>query len=277
MMHDARTVFAQRRQLLRAALQAHIDDGRIPAQITDYIDALYARHRDFEAERIAGLALWLGRDNGTAWRETCFEGFGVILRAARTVLQGIATLAVHDASAEASATPAQRLRGCGLSPAIATRWCQLGRHRLPVTGATLPERGRRVEQLVQWLAGPTTLAECGLAQVSHDTPVVTSLDVVNQAAEDILQAIQTVSRCLWQVWVRRIWRAVAPRCAVFLDRELGIGPTLGAALIAVGHDSALWPVLLHPLARVEVVVTILARATSVTIDTLCDDEREPYA
>jgi len=277
MTHDAKTVFAQRRQLLRAALQTHIDEGRLPAQITDYIDALYARHRDFEAERVAGLALWLGKDRGIEWRERCFEGFGVILRAAQTVLQGVATLTVHDASADASATPAHRLRGCGLTPATVTRWCQLGQRRLSVPGATLPERGCRVQQLVQWMAGPLTLAECGLPPMTHDTPDVTSLATVNHAAEDMLQAIQTVSHCLWQVWVQRTWRAVAPRCAVFLERELGVGPTLGGALIALGHDRALWPVLPHPLARVEVVMTILARATSVTINTHGDERRGPYA
>jgi len=51
------TLLAHRRQILRTALHAHIDRGRLPAQLMDYIDALYARHRDFEAERIVGLAL----------------------------------------------------------------------------------------------------------------------------------------------------------------------------------------------------------------------------
>src|SRR5262245_16446538 len=112
-------LLAHRRQVLRTALQGHIDAGRIPAQIMDYIDALYARHRDFEAERIAGLALWLGMDSGTTWRETCFEGFGVVLRATLTVLHGIASLAVDDGPADAHTTREQVLSGYGLSAPLA--------------------------------------------------------------------------------------------------------------------------------------------------------------
>ena len=277
MAHDAMTLLAQRRQLLRAALCTHIDAGRLPAHLMDYLDTLYARRRDFEAERIAGLALWLGSDRGTTWRETCFEGFGVILRATHTVLQGVATLLVSDASAAPDAIRAQRLSGCGLSPACATRWSQLGQRRLSFTAATLAERGRCVQQLIQWCAGPTTPEEYERAQLSIKTQGVTSLAIVEQAAEDTLYAVQTVSRCVWHVWVQRSWRAVAPRCADFLDHELGVGPTLGAALIALGQDTALWPVLPHPLSRLEVVVTILARATAGAADTSGAEQRGPYA
>ncbi len=277
MAHEAMTLFAQRRQLLRAALQTHIDGGRLPAHLMDYIDALYARHRDFEAERIAGLALWLGSDRGTTWRETCFEGFGVMLRATDTVLQGVAALSMHRGNGELCVTREQRLCACGLSPACATRWSQLAQRRLSFTSATLPERGRRVQDLVQWLAGTSTLAETGRAQSSTTVPAMTSLAVVEQAAEDTLHALQTVSRCVWHVWVQRAWRAVAPRCADFLERELGVGPTLGAALIALGQDSALWPMLPQPLSRLEVVVTLLARARRGREDTNGDDQRGPYA
>jgi hypothetical protein len=277
MAHEVITLLAQRRQLLRAALQPHIDGGRLPAPLMDYIDTLYARRRDFEAERIAGLALWLGTDSSATWRETCFEGFGVMLRATDTVLQGVAALSMHEGTGEPCVTREQRLCACGLSPACATRWSQLGQRRLSFTSATLPERGRRVQDLVQWLAGTSTLAESGRAQSPTNIEIVTSLEVVEQAAEEALHAIQTVSRCVWHVWVQRSWRAVAPRCADFLDRELGVGPTLGAALIALGQDSALWPVLPQPLSCLEVVVTILARATAGAADTRGEERRGPYA
>ena len=38
---------AQRRQLLRTALQAQIDAGTLTTQVVEYIDDLYARHRPF--------------------------------------------------------------------------------------------------------------------------------------------------------------------------------------------------------------------------------------
>ena len=258
------TLLAQRRHLLRTALQTQIDAGKIPAQIVGYIDALYARHRDFEAERIAGLALWLGTDSGTTWRETCFEGFGVVLRAALTVLHGVACVAADCARAPDRATREQGLSSYGLSPARATRWCQLGQRQLSLTGATLPERGHRVQQLVHWLGGATAPAEIGLPQAPSMNPEVTSLAVVEQAAEEVVQAIQTVSRCLWHVWVQRTWRCVAPSCDVFLAREVGVGATLGAALIALGQDNRVWDMLPRPLGRLEVVVTILARASTTT-------------
>jgi len=272
MIDHANPLLAQRRQLFRAALQAHIDAGKIPAQIVDYIDALYTRHRDFEAERIAGLALWIGKDNGTTWRETCFEGFGIVLRATLTVLHGVACIAADHTRAQDRAMREQSLSGCGLSPTCVTRWCQLGQHRLSLTGATLPERGHRVQQLVHWLGGTTAPADIGLPQAPNIQQEVTSLTVVEQAAEEAVQAIQTVSRCLWHVWVQRTWRCVAPSCAVFLDREVGVGATLGAALIALGQDNTVWDVLPRPLGRLEVVVTLLARATTTTDDT----SREEY-
>jgi len=267
MIDHANPLLAQRRQLLRAALQAQIDTGKIPTQIVDYIDALYARHRDFEAERIAGLALWMGKDNGTTWRETCFEGFGIVLRAALTVLHGVACVAADSARAQDRAMQERSLSSCGLSSTLAARWSQLGQHRLSLTGATLPERGHCVQQLVHWLGGTTALAEIGLPQAASMNREVTSLTVVEQAAEEAVQAIQTVSRCLWHVWVQRTWRCVAPSCAVFLDREVGVGATLGAALIALGQDNTVWEVLPRPLGRLEVVVTLLARATTATDDT----------
>src|SRR4030095_14977191 len=116
MMHDTMTLLAQRRQLLRAALRVHIDAGRLSAHVLDYIHTLYARRRDCEAERVAGLALWLGTDSSTAWRETCFEGCGVVLRAGLTVLHGVASVVVqHRAMHEQVVTI-----GC-FSPACCTR------------------------------------------------------------------------------------------------------------------------------------------------------------
>ena len=264
MTDHAMTLLAQRRRLLRTALQAHIDAGKIPAQIVDYIDALYARHRDFEAERIAGLALWVGKDSGMAWRETCFEGFGIVLRVTLTVMHGLACLEAAHTYEPHRAMREQSLSVCGLSLARATRWCQLGQRRLSLTGATLPERGHRVQQLVHWLGGTTAPADIGLPQAPSLNREVISLAVAEQAAEEALQAIQIVSRCLWHVWVQRIWRFVAPSCDVFLEREVGVGATLGAALIALGQDNTVWDVMPRPLGRLEIVVTLLARATTDT-------------
>ena len=272
MTDHAMTLLAQRRHLLRTALQAQIDAGKIPAQIVGYIDALYARHRDFEAERIAGLALWLGTDGGTAWRETCFEGFGIVLRATLTVMHGLACVEAAQTREPHRATREHGLSGSGLSPARATRWCQLGQRQLSLTAGTLPERGHRVQQLVHWLGGTTAPAEIGLPQASNIHREMTSLAVVEQAAEEALQAIQTVSRCLWHVWVQRTWRSVAPSCDVFLAREIGVGATLGAALIALGQDGTVWDVLPRPLGRLEIVVTLLARVTTDTDGT----RREEY-
>lgn len=266
MTSDTMTLLAQRRQLLRAALRVHIDAGRLSAHVLDYIDALYARRRDFEAERIAGLALWLGTSSSTTWRETCFEGCGVVLRAGRTVLHGIASVVVQH-----RAMPEQDVTVGGLSPACATRWSQLGQRRLSLSGTTLPERGRRVQQLIQWLGG-TTAAEGGFPHGVGITPEMTALAVVELAAEETVQAIRTVSHCLWQVWVQRTWRAIAPSCDVFLEREIGVGAPLGAALIALAEERMVWDLQPQPLSRLEAVVMLLLHATSLTTTT----ERKEY-
>ena len=199
-----------------------------------------------------------------------------MLRAAHTVLHGIASLIVDAVGTDPRAAPEQRLSGSGLSPVSMTRWYQLSQRRLSWTGVTLPERGRQVQQLVHRLGGTTAPAEIGRTDPASSTPAVTSLVVVEQAADEVVQALQTVSRCLWQVWVQRTWQAVAPSCAAFLDREVGLGATLGAALIALGQDSAVWPVLPRSLSRLEVIVTLLARATPTTADTGCEHRRDLY-
>jgi hypothetical protein len=83
--------------------------------------------------------------------------------------------------------------------------------------------------------------------------------VVETAATEAVQAIHTVSCCLWHVWVQRAWAPMVPSCAVLLEQELGVGVALGHALIALGQDSMVWDVHPHPLARLEVVVTLLAQ------------------
>jgi hypothetical protein len=263
----ALALLAQRRQLLRTALQAQIDAGTLAPRVVDYIDDLYARHRDFEAERVAGLALWVGKARVPAWRETCFEGFGTFLQSIRTVLRGLAALQASD-TREGDGTPHDDcLTPTGLSPMLATRWCHLGRCRMPPTPENLRERGNQVQQLVQWVGGPTTLADVGLPVGASPSLITPSLGVIEQAGHDALQAMQTVSRCLWQVWTQRAWGSVATSSNDFLEHEIGVGAELGAALIALGQDDTMWSALPRPLGRLAVVVTLLARATTSTVGT----------
>ena len=129
------TFFAQRRARLRSALQPLITAHVLPAQVLTYIDQLYDRHRVFEAERIAGLALWLGKDRSTAWREICFEGFGTVLRATTTVVHGLAALDAQCVWESQKQSREAFVMACGLS--LASLY--------PLVSARPPEsdRGRR--------------------------------------------------------------------------------------------------------------------------------------
>jgi hypothetical protein len=258
---------AQRRQLLRTALQAQIDAGTLTTQVVEYIDELYARHRPFEAERIAGLALWVGTVRTPAWRETCFEALGTVLHAVHNIVQGVAALQVDDTRAGPRETQDTVSVATGLPPMVAARWCQLGHCLLPLTAESLRERGERVQQLLHWIGGTTTLAELGLPQTRSPCHTTSSLPAIEQAGQDALAAIQTVSRCLWQVRVQRAWAAVATSCNDFLEREVGVGARLGAALIALGQDDTVWNVHQRPLGRLAIVATLLARAMAATAGT----------
>lgn len=255
------TLFAQRRMLLRTALEPLIEAGKIPAQVLTYIDQLYARHLYFEAERIAGLAVWVGKDAGTAWRETCFEGFGTVLRASTTVVQGLAVMEEQHAWDVHARSREEFLTTCGLSLPIYTRWCQLGQRLVPLLAESLPERGRRVCQLVHWLCGTASTTEIGTIHAYGRNHASVSQAVVETAAEQAVQALLTVSRCLWHVWVQRAWAPLVSSCEVLLERELGVGTALGHALIALGQDFAVWEVHPNPLARLEVLATLLAQPT----------------
>lgn len=260
---DVTTLFAQRRTLLCTALEPLIAAGKIPRQVLVALDQLYARHRYFEAERIAGLALWVGKESRTAWRETCFEGFGTLLRASLTVVQGLAAMEAHHAWETHAGSREDFLTTCGLSLPLYTRWCHLGQRLFPLSAESLPERGRRVGQLLQWLCGSAAPTEIGTRQTQEWSAAASTRPVVEAAAAEAVQAIHTVSHCLWHVWVQRAWVPVVSSCAVLLEQELGVGTALGHALIALGQDSVVWDVHPHPLARLEVVVTLLAQQTTV--------------
>jgi len=107
----------------------------------------------FEAERVAGLALWLGKDRSTAWREICFEGFGTVLRATTTVLQGLAAFDQQHIWEASIHSRDEFVMACGLSLPVYTRWCQLGHQMLSVADERLAVRGRCVGQRLHELAG----------------------------------------------------------------------------------------------------------------------------
>jgi hypothetical protein len=261
---DVTTLFAQRRALLRAALDPLIADGKLSRQVLVTLDHFYARHRYFEAERIAGLALWIGKESRTAWHETCYEGFGTLLRASGTVVHGLAVLAAQHAE-DAPARDAF-LTTCGLSLSCYRRWSALGQHLVPLVAESVVDRGRRVGQLVQWLAGVASPMACGTRQdPGWSASASVHLDV-ETAATEALRAIHTVSRCLWQVWLQRAWAPSMPSCDVLLEQELGIGAALGQTLIALGQERMVWEGPLHPLAQLEVVVTLLAQTTTASRD-----------
>lgn len=256
---DVATLFAQRRALLRATLEPLIAAGKLSGHVFVTLDQLYARHRYFEAERIAGLAVWIGKESGTAWRETCFEGFGTLLRTSLTIVQGVAVIAAQYAG-DAHAREAF-LTTCGLSLPFYTRWSHLGQRLVLLSAESLPDRGRRVSQLLQWLGGVESPTEIGTWRTPVWSASVSVHTGVETAAAEALQALQTVSRCLWQLWTRRAWAPMAS-CDALLDQELGVGAELGQALIALGQESTVWDVHPHPLARLEVVVTLLAHPTT---------------
>lgn len=257
---DVTTLFAQRRALLRAALDPLIADGKLSRQVLVTLDELYARHRYFEAERIAGLALWIGKESRTAWHETCYEGFGTLLRASGTVVHGLAVLATQHAE-DAPARDAF-LTTCGLSLPCYRRWCALGQHLVSLVAESVVDRGRRVDQLVQWLGGVGSPMACGMRQAPVWSASASVHLGVETAATEALQAIHTVSRCLWQVWLQRAWAPGMSSCDMLLEQELGIGAALGQALVALGQERTVWEVHPHPLAQLEVVVTLLAQTTT---------------
>ncbi len=258
---DTTTFFAQRRALLRSALERLITADVVPAQVLSYIDQLYDRHRVFEAERVAGLALWLGKDRSTAWREICFEGFGTVLRATTTAVQGLAAFDTQHIWEAPIHSRDEFVMACGLSLPVYTRWCQLGHQVVSVAGEHLADRGRCVGQLLHELSGSASQPELVGLRVHGAIDSDLSLLVIETAATDAVCALLTMSRCLWQVWVQRAWTPQISSCQALLEHELGIGNALGHAFIACGQDVAAWNVQLPPLARLELVATVLTQST----------------
>jgi hypothetical protein len=252
------TIFSQRQTLIIAAIERFVAAQQLPPAVLRHLRTLYAQGLYFEAERVAGLALWVGKRGTVDWRQTCFEMFGTVVRLVPYVLRGLAAIEQAQAWQPRAQSRAEFLAWCGISAEVYARWHRLGRTLVLLPAESLVERGTAVRRLVGWLAGTGEPPMERVATLGQGTAEVPSLDVVLTAAEQAATALLEAGRCLWQVRVQQAWQPFAETYTALLETQLGVEATFGHALSAIGQDFAALEIRHKPLARLDMLSTLLA-------------------
>lgn len=254
----AEALFSQRQALIVAAIEQLVAAQKLPPTVLQHLQTLYAHGLCFEAERVAGLALWVGKRGTGEWRQLCFERFGTVVRCVPQVVRGLAVIEEAQAWQPWAQSRDEFLALCGISANAYARWCRIGRTAVLLPPESLIERGTAVRRLVGWLAGTNEPALERVTTPRPGTAEVPSLEVVLTAAEQAATALLEAGRCLWQVRVQHAWEPFAETYNALLDTQLGIGATCGQALSAIGQDFAALEIRHTPLARLDMLSMLLA-------------------
>lgn len=248
--------FEQRQEAVLAAIRQLVQDGRIQLGVLSRIEELYAQGLVFEAERIAGLAIWVGKGASQETLTSFFEHFGIVLRALDRVSQGLRHCEATHAWDQQGMSKEDFMHTVGLSPVFSARLLQLSR-RLPAALPTrLAERGVLLRHLVLFLAGDKEL----LADRREDDEEKDEdpLKAIEEAADQVATTLLTVGRQLWQVRAWQEWQHVTDSYEAFLDSWLGLSVPFGLTLGAVGQVFTDTPLRRPPLRRLEMLCILAA-------------------
>ena len=248
--------FAERQETVLAAVRRLVHQDRIPSAILSRIEACYAQGLAFEAERIAGLAIWVGQDAGQETPPAFFGQFGSVLRALQRVSTGLRSVDRTPTGDHAATSRADCIAAMGLSPAFSERLCQLS----AVFPASLPTRlavrGARLQQMVEFLAGETAMqAERNAEEKATDAVPRTAIE---DAAEQAATTLLAIGRQLWQVRAGQEWQPVSESYEAFLETRLGLSMPFGRRLGAIGQVWTDTPLQRAPLRRLEMLCTLAA-------------------
>ncbi len=249
--------FAERKAAIVPVLQQLVRDGRIQPQILAHIEHLYARRLDFEAERVAGLAIWAGKGKAEDTLATFFEYFGIVLRAVRSAAAYLQKADIlHSWTRVAPSKPAF-LRTLGVSLGLYEKLLRLPPRLLPEPPAGLAERGKEIRTILQFLAGRGELTGSSrgvvVEGVARGQDIIAAIDT---AAEQLVTTLLVVGRHIGQVWTWEEWRKVAASYEEFLDGWLGLGVPCGSQLSVLGHDIPEVQTSGKPLRRLELIVSL---------------------
>lgn len=251
-------IFSQRQTLIVIAIEQLVAEQKLPPTVLQHLQTLYAHGLCFEAERVAGLALWVGKRGTVEWRQLCFERFGTVVRLVPQVVRGLAAIDEGQAWQPWAHSRAEFLALCGISAEVSARWRRLGRTLVLLPSESLVERGTAVRRLMGWLSGTGEPPLERVATPRPGTEEIPSVDVMLTAAEQAVTALLEAGRCLWQVRVQHAWEPCAETYSALLDTQLGIGAACGQALSAIGQDFAALEIRHKPLARLDLLSALLA-------------------
>ena len=256
----------QRRAQIIEALTSLVQRGQLrPAQLQE-VETLYARGRMFEAERIAGLAIWLAMSPPQAPLQELPERVGKLVHAWRTLSTMLWSIDQWERWRPYADTLEEFQHDwLRVSPSFYTRLLRLSGALPQPLSPTLVDRGRALKGVV------------GLLTISDRFPLrpVTSTDPAAEQVfvlEDILGCVQQLTDDL--LWLGRtvqtirdweLWAEHAPSYSAFLNDVLGVGTHLGFGLNAL---AAVWEIGQHrrrTLDNLETAVQILIGQSFPTI------------
>ena len=244
----------ERRAVIEAALDGLAARRRMQPQIRHVVNQLYAQGLLFEAERVAGLAIWLGKEPPADIVTTCGTLFGTFLDA----VQQLASLLQHDAAEQPEDVIG---RIFGVQADFVARVRQIQAHLpqpLPVMACY---RGALVRQVVQFLGEQAACVRTGVPIDGSTAEATAWSSLVDAAAEQGTAALVEASRLLWRVQAWDDWRQVAVSYPVFLTHHLGLGVECGHILGTVGQVFAnLWGGR-TALRRLELIVRLVTEET----------------
>ena len=250
--------FAERRAAILPAVQKLVQEGRIPSPILVQIEELYAQHRDFAAERLAGLAIWVGKGVAEDTLATFFEHFGIVLREIRNVSSFLQKAEVLQSWTCVASSRDEYIRVWGMvSPAFYERFLRLERLLFHTPADNVTARGTAIRRSILFLAGqgelPLPAQGTLTGGVERREEIMSAID---EAAATAAAELLRIGRKIWQVRQWEEWQKVAPSYEQFLHNWLGLGASFGALLCALGQAAA--DLTAPPLRRLEVCVAILA-------------------
>jgi hypothetical protein len=256
----------ERQAQILDALTTLVQRGQLDGRHVHEVETLYARGRVFEAERVAGLAIWLAMSPPQHLLQALQERLGVLVQAWHRLSATLVTMDQWELWRPYADTCEEFQRDAlQVSQTFYTRLVHLvdGEHH--PNPLTLHDRGRAVRHVLTRFTArdPTARAPVctPLGLATHST---LTLDTVTTQAQQIIDELLWLGHTLQAIRSWELWTEQAPSYAVFLDDVLGLGVSLAFGLdgLASAWDSRQPS---HPaLATLETAVQIVMGHTATT-------------
>lgn len=249
-----------------AALTTLVQRGQLqPAQLHE-VEALYASGLLFEAERVAGLAIWLATSPPQAQLQALPERLGMVVQAWQALGTMLRTIDQWEMWWPYADTLAAFQRDClRVSPSFYTRLLELAGAQAQPLPTTLTERGHTLQRLLTALTTGDPLGHLPAATMDAEADQVFLLEDLTHSVQQIVDTLLWLGQTLRVIRRWELWTDQASSYAAFLDDILGLGPQVGTGLVGF---AAAWETTQHHTSTLGTLETAVQVLTGHTIPTI---------